>query len=123
MSDHDHHDAHLEDAPHATRRDYLIGFWASVVLTVIPFWLVLGDVLNNKQLAIFYIIAFGTIQMIVHIVYFLHMNTRAEEGWIIMSLAFTVLLVGIAIAGSIWITYHLDQNMMPGMEGVSRALP
>lgn len=125
MSEHDrnHGHDHLGDAPHATRRDYLIGFWVSVVLTIIPFWLVLGDVLDNKQLAIFYIIALGTVQMIVHMVYFLHMNASAEDGWIIMSLAFTVLLVVIAIAGSIWIMHHLDQNMMPGMMDAARMQP
>lgn len=111
MSDHDN----LTGMPRVTLREYLTGFILSVVLTAIPFWLVLGDVLENRALAIFYVIALGTVQMIVHMIYFLHMNTRAEQGWLVMSLAFTVLLVFIAIAGSIWIMFHLDHNMMPGM--------
>ena len=123
MSDHDHGSAPHADAPHATFREYMTGFWLSVVLTVIPFWLVLADVLDNKGLAIFYVCALGLVQMLVHMVYFLHMNSRAEEGWLIMSLAFTVLLVIIAIAGSVWIMFHLDHNMMPGMMDVRHGLP
>ncbi len=123
MSDHDHDATSHSEMPHATYREYMIGFWISVVLTVIPFWLVLADVLDNKGLAIFYVCALGLVQMVVHMVYFLHMNTRAEEGWLIMSLAFTLLLVVIAIAGSVWIMFHLDHNMMPGMMDIRQGFP
>lgn len=123
MSDHDHDATSHSEMPRATYREYMIGFWISVVLTVIPFWLVLADVLDNKGLAIFYVCALGLVQMVVHMIYFLHMNTRAEEGWLIMSLAFTLLLVIIAIAGSVWIMFHLDHNMMPGMMDVRNGLP
>ena len=115
MSDHDDPGQSVQGMPQSTLRGYMIGFWLSVVLTVIPFWLVLGDVLQNPALAIFFIIAMGTAQMIVHMIYFLHLNTKSENGWLIMSLAFTALLVVIAIAGSIWIMFHLDRNMMPAM--------
>lgn len=122
MSDHshDHGEISLTGMPRVHFREYMIGFGLSVVLTAIPFWLVLGDVLENRALAIFYVIAFGTVQMIVHMVYFLHMNTQAEKGWFILSMAFTVMLVFVAIAGSVWIMFHLDQNMMPGMMEATR---
>ena len=61
--------------------------------------------------------------MIVHMIYFLHLNTKSEAGWIIISLAFTLMLVIIAIAGSVWIMWHLDQNMMPLMQEAARAMP
>ncbi len=111
------HDAgqHVEGAPHASLREYTVGFWLSVVLTIIPFWLVLADVLASTGLTIFVIISFGTIQMLVHMIYFLHLNTKSEGGWVLISLAFSVMLVVITIAGSIWITFHLDRNMMPMM--------
>lgn len=113
MSDHDH--AHDSGAPHATFNEYMTGFVLSVILTVIPFWLVLGDVLESTGLTIFFIIAFGVAQMIVHMMYFLHMNAKSEGGWLLLSFAFTVMLVVIAIVGSLWIMYHLNENMMPGM--------
>lgn len=103
----------VEGAPHASFREYMIGFCLSVVLTVIPFWLVLGGVLENTGLTIFIIISFGILQMVVHMIYFLHLNTKSEAGWILISLAFTLMLVMVVISGSVWIMWHLNQNMMP----------
>ena len=55
---HAHHDAHGDDhhhhdgASHGTFKSYMIGFILSVILTAIPFWLVMGDVLENKTLLV-----------------------------------------------------------------------
>jgi cytochrome o ubiquinol oxidase operon protein cyoD len=63
----------------------------------------------------FVILAFAAVQIVVHMIYFLHMNTRSEGGWSMLALIFTVVLVFIVLTGSIWVMYHLDHNMMPGM--------
>jgi cytochrome o ubiquinol oxidase operon protein cyoD len=46
-------------------------------------------------------------------IYFLHMNTKSEGGWTFLALLFTLILVVITLVGSIWVMYHLNQNMMP----------
>lgn len=110
------HDADSHDADshaHGSLRSYLIGFGLSVVLTAIPFWLVMNDVLANKQIAALVIMAFAVVQVVVHMIYFLHMNTNAEEGWTFMALIFTIVMVVIAMSGSLWVMYHLNANMMP----------
>ena len=114
MSAHDD-TGQVAGAPHASLRDYIVGFMMSVVLTVIPFWLVMGDVLDSAYMTVFLVIAFGTVQMVVHMIYFLHLNTRSEAGWVMISLLFTVMLVVIAITGSIWIMLHLHNNTMQMM--------
>ena len=44
--DHSHHDAHHGDNhAHGTLGSYMIGFGLSVILTAIPFWLVMTGVL------------------------------------------------------------------------------
>ena len=53
MSVHDH----AQGALNESRRDYVIGFFLSVVLTAVPFWLVMGDVTDSKQVAAFLIMA------------------------------------------------------------------
>ncbi|HVY81805.1 MAG TPA: cytochrome o ubiquinol oxidase subunit IV [Steroidobacteraceae bacterium] len=103
------------DAPHGTLREYLTGFGLSVVLTAIPFWLVMSGPLASKQLTSFIIVAFAVVQIVVHMVYFLHMNTKSDEGWTMVALVFTLIIVVIALAGSLWIMHHLNTNMMPGM--------
>lgn len=110
---HDEHGGHGDDVPHGSLKEYLTGFVLSVVLTVIPFWLVMGDVLSNKLLTTGLILGFAVAQMLAHIVYFLHLNTRSEGGWNMLAAIFTVVLVVIAIAGSMWVMYHMNTNMMP----------
>lgn len=107
----DHHD---EEA-HGSRRGYGIGFVLSVVLTAIPFWLVMTRPLTTQATALI-IMAAAAVQMIVHMIFFLHMNRRAEGGWSIIALLFTIVLVVIALSGSLWVMYHMNENMMPTMD-------
>lgn len=92
---------------------YMIGFGLSVILTAIPFWLVMTKVLGDPQLTGFVIMGFAVVQIVVHMIYFLHMNTRAEGGWSFMATMFTIVLVVITLSGSMWVMYHLNANMMP----------
>jgi cytochrome o ubiquinol oxidase operon protein cyoD len=46
---------------------------------------------------------------------FLHVNTSGEGGWTLLAYVFTAVLLVITIAGSMWIMFHLNTNMMPGM--------
>lgn len=110
---HGHGDAYS----HGSRRSYLIGFSLSVLFTAIPFWLVMSSALQNPQTVALLIFAFAFAQIIVHAIYFLHLDTRSESGWTLMASVFTVVIVAITIAGSIWIMYHLDLNMMPMAPG------
>ena len=91
----------------------MTGFVLSVVLTAIPFWLVMGDVLDDTLKTSIVIMALAAVQIVVHMVYFLHMNTKSEGGWTFVALVFTLTLVVVTLVGSIWVMYHMDQNMMP----------
>lgn len=119
---HGHDDGH-GGAPHGSLRGYLTGFLLSVVLTAIPFWLVMGDVLHNGKLTTLIILLLGAVQILVHMVYFLHMNTRSEGGWNMLALIFTGVLVVIALSGSLWVMYHMDANMMPVSAHDMRNMP
>ncbi len=108
---HDGHDSH--GAAHGSMRGYVTGFLLSVILTAIPFWLVMNDVLGNSTLTAIVIMLFAAVQIVVHMIYFLHMNGRSEGGWTMLALIFTIIIVAIALAGSLWVMYHLNTNMMP----------
>ncbi|MCJ2114083.1 cytochrome o ubiquinol oxidase subunit IV [Methylobacterium sp. HMF5984] len=108
------HDAHGHPAgAHGSFKSYMTGFVLSVILTAIPFWLVMSDVLGNAVHTSLIIMAFAVVQIVVHMIYFLHMNTKSEGGWTILALIFTLTLVVITLTGSIWVMYHLNTNMMP----------
>jgi len=113
---HDAHDAHGHDdhgGSHGSFKGYMTGFVLSVILTAIPFILVMADVLGNDRLTGLVIMGFAVVQIVVHMIYFLHMNTKSEGGWTILALIFTLTLVIITLTGSLWVMYHLNTNMMP----------
>jgi cytochrome o ubiquinol oxidase subunit IV len=109
---HGHHD---DNAPHSTLRGYATGFVLAVILTAIPFWMVMGKVFNSSSAAGFVLLGLAAVQVVVHMVYFLHMDGKAEGGWSMLAMLFTVMVVVIMMSGSIWVMYHLNHNMMPGM--------
>ena len=100
-------------AGHGSSKGYLTGFFLSIALTAIPFWLVMGDVLGSSRLTAFAVMGFAVVQIVVHMIFFLHMNTHSEAGWNMLALVFTAVLVVIMLAGSLWVMYHLNTNMMP----------
>lgn len=121
---HDHHDDHDHDdiGYHATVKGYVTGFLLSVILTAIPFWLVMAKVLPTGPTSVI-ILALAGIQMVVHVIYFLHLDTKAEGGWNFLALMFTAILLFILLSGSIWVMYHMNENMMPVDPQMMRNMP
>lgn len=120
---HDDHDTHGDGAAHSTVAGYVNGFVLSVVLTAIPFWLVMSGGVVSSGVTALVILAFAAVQIVVHMVYFLHMNTKSEHGWSILALIFTTVLVVIMLSGSLWVMYHLNTNMMPMLPHEMRNAP
>ena len=113
---------HGEEAGHGSFKGYVTGFLLSVILTAIPFWLVMGDVIADTRVTAFVVMGFAVVQIVVHMVYFLHMNSRSEGGWTMLALIFTLVIVVITLAGSLWVMYHMNTNMMP-MPHDMRSMP
>jgi cytochrome o ubiquinol oxidase subunit IV len=108
------HDGHgSAHQTHITLDGYLIGFGLSVILTAIPFGLVMSGVLESKTATALAITILAVAQIVVHMVYFLHLDARSEAGWNMMALIFTAVILIIALSGSLWIMYHLKVNMAP----------
>ncbi|RXF72671.1 cytochrome o ubiquinol oxidase subunit IV [Hansschlegelia zhihuaiae] len=110
---HGHGDHHDDHAAHGSLKGYLTGFGLSILLTAIPFWVIMGDVFRSTTTAAVVVLVFGVVQIYVHMIYFLHMNSKAEQGWTMLSMIFTVVLVLITLGGSFWVMFHLNSNMMP----------
>jgi len=112
---HGHDGLHADEVGHGTLPDYVKGFVLSVILTAIPFWLVMGNVIASPSTTALVILGFAAVQIVVHMVYFLHMNAKSEGGWNMLALIFTIVLVVITLAGSLWVMFHMNHNMMPHM--------
>ncbi|WP_455382834.1 cytochrome o ubiquinol oxidase subunit IV [Salinispira pacifica] len=98
-------------AAHGGLRSYVIGFSLAIVLTVIPFVLVMTGALP-KTATIVIILAFAVVQILVHLVYFLHLNASSEQHWNFLAAVYTLIVLIILVGASIWIMYHLNYNMM-----------
>jgi cytochrome o ubiquinol oxidase subunit IV len=123
-----HHDPEAQDhndegMPHFSVRGYLIGFVLSVALTAIPFWLVMAKVIPGSTGTAIAILAFAAVQIVVHMVFFLHLDPKSEGGWNMLALIFTLVLVVIALTGTVWVMHHLNENMKPMPSDAMRSMP
>lgn len=110
---HGAHNAHDgDDHDHGTYRSYLTGFILSVILTAIPFGLVMTGVLPTSA-TVALVVGFAVVQIVVQMIYFLHMSPKSEGGWNLLALLFTLIIVVIVLSGSLWVMHHLNTNMMP----------
>ena len=48
------------------------------------------------------------------IVFAMVVKPTSDDGWTMVALVFTLILVVITLAGSLWVMHHLNVNMMPG---------
>ncbi|RSR64347.1 cytochrome o ubiquinol oxidase subunit IV, partial [Acinetobacter baumannii] len=51
-------------------------------------------------------------QVLVQLVYFLHMNTSSEQRWNMIAFIYTILCIAVLLIGSVWIMNYLHYNMM-----------
>jgi cytochrome o ubiquinol oxidase subunit IV len=84
---------------------------------------VIYNVFRDPRVGAVVILIFAFVQIVVHMVYFLHMNSKSEGGWTVLALIFTSVLVVITLTGSLWVMSHLDSNMMPMPPAQMRSMP
>ena len=118
---HDHHDHDV--GPHSSFSGYMVGFVLSIILTAIPFWLVMNKVIADRTTAVLVLGAFAVVQILVHMVCFLHMNGKIEGGWTMLTTIFSVIFVAIVISGTLWVMFHMNANMMPGHDAKPIGVP
>jgi cytochrome o ubiquinol oxidase operon protein cyoD len=99
--------------PRGSLQSYVTGALLALALTLAPFALVMGGVSGASAVAA--IFGLAVIQIVVHLVFFLHLG-RLDQRWNLMAFIFTALIVVILIGGSYWVMYHLNDNMMPAMQ-------
>lgn len=101
-----------EQEEHGTLQAYVIGFILSLVFTFIPYYLVVNHVITGTTL-LMTIMAFGVLQMLVQVLFFLHLGRKPRPAWQIIFFVFTIGTILVVVGGSIIITSNLHHNMMP----------
>ncbi|MCF8999925.1 cytochrome o ubiquinol oxidase subunit IV [Acinetobacter nectaris] len=105
------HDHHIENSAHGSLKQYTIGFILSIILTIIPFGMVMtGGFSHTLLLSVVGIT--GIVQVLVQLIFFLHMNSSEEQRWNVIAFIYTILTIAILLIGSVWVMNYLHYNMM-----------
>jgi cytochrome o ubiquinol oxidase operon protein cyoD len=92
-------------------KSYLTGFVLSLILTAIPFAMVMSGTWPSSA-CLAAILSAGIVQILVHLYYFLHLDTSSAARWNVLAMIFTVLIMALFVGGSIWVMHSLDYRMM-----------
>ena len=92
-------------------KSYLTGFVLSLILTAVPFALVMSGAWPPPA-ALAAIFSAGIVQILVHLYYFLHLDTSSAARWNVLAMIFTVLIMLLFVGGTLWIMSTLNYRMM-----------
>jgi cytochrome o ubiquinol oxidase operon protein cyoD len=91
---------------------YVVGLGLAVLLTATSFFVAGTDLVWQPSIPVA-IVVLAIAQMGVHLVFFLHITTGADNTNNVLALAFGMLIVFLVIGGSLWIMANLNHNMLP----------
>jgi cytochrome o ubiquinol oxidase operon protein cyoD len=91
---------------------YVIGLGLAVLFTATSFFVAGTDLVWQPSIPVA-IIVLAIAQMGIHLVFFLHITTGADNTNNVLALAFGLLIVILVIGGSLWIMANLNHNMLP----------
>lgn len=88
-----------------------IGFLLSLGLTISAYLVAVGNI-KDSMMAVGVLVVLAATQLVIQLVFFLHFGEEKRPRWNMWSFVFMGLVLFIVVAGSIWIMYHLNYNMM-----------
>ena len=98
-----------------TYKSYTVGFILSLVLTFAAFgavWAHQHQGLLSTPLLVAALLLLAAAQLMVQLLFFLHIGSETKPRWNMASLLFAVLVLIIIVGGSVWIMNNLNYHMM-----------
>jgi cytochrome o ubiquinol oxidase operon protein cyoD len=96
---------------HGSMKSYMIGFVLSIILTAIPFGLVMFPTLS-KIATVWVVVIFAVVQVVVHLVYFLHLDRSEAQRGNLIAFVFAGLVILLLVGLSVWIMFSIHTAMM-----------
>jgi len=94
---------------------YISGFLLSLLLTIVAYDLVTKHIFVSNTLT-YAVLGLALVQLIIQLVFFLHMASESKPHWKLSILISTVSIVLIIIIGSLWIMNNLNYRHMSADE-------
>lgn len=95
-----------------TYKSYIVGLLTSIALTFFAYYIVVYKPFDCNVTRYGLITLAAVLQIVVQVVFFLHINEEGKPRLNLMSFIFTLIVVFIIVAGSLWVMYNLNVNMM-----------
>lgn len=109
-----------ERREHGTLVHYVTGFILSLIFTFIAYVLVVDQVMTGTAL-LATILGFGVLQMLVQVIFFLHLGRGKGPKWNVYFFISTIFIVLVVVGGSLIITNNLHYSMAP-VDGVKKVI-
>ncbi|MBI5004305.1 cytochrome o ubiquinol oxidase subunit IV [Candidatus Kaiserbacteria bacterium] len=108
---------HSHSSRHGSLVSYIIGFVISIVLTLAAYFIVQQHVSSlhetfSHSFITFAVVGFALLQLLVQLIFFLHLGRDAKPHWNLIVFVYAFLLLLIIVVGSLWVMHHLNYNMM-----------
>jgi cytochrome o ubiquinol oxidase operon protein cyoD len=96
-------------------RAYITGFILSLLLTIVPYLVVVNHWLSG-WLLITALVGLAIGQLLVQLVFFLNLDREARPRWNLLVFLFAALVVVVVVFGSLWIMDNLNYHAMSPIE-------
>lgn len=103
------------NSEHGTTSSYVVGFLLSLICTFIPYYMVVHQTVTGTVL-LGTILGFAVVQMLIQVIFFLHIGRGKKPNWNVYFLISTVGIIVAVVFGSIFIMHNLHYNMSPDAE-------
>jgi cytochrome o ubiquinol oxidase operon protein cyoD len=117
---HSTHKSGHDDA-HGSFKGYMAGTVLSLVLTLASFGVVMGH-LVPPGVALAVIVVLCVAQLVVQLVYFLHIGASRSQRANTGIFACTAFLIAVIVGLSLWVMHNANVNMMPTHMTIERAI-
>lgn len=98
------------EASRLAMRSYVAGFVLSIILTIIPYFMVVNHMFGKTNL-VYLAVGFAVAQLLIQVIFFLHLHKKSKPHWNLIVFIFTFLIVAILVVGSLWVMVSLNYNM------------
>jgi cytochrome o ubiquinol oxidase operon protein cyoD len=87
---------------HGTLKSYVTGFILSIILTIIPLYLVTHHALSRGMLIVA-IMTMAVLQFVIQLVFFMHIRESEKPRYNLLALLLGIVFVLTIVIGSMWI--------------------
>jgi cytochrome o ubiquinol oxidase operon protein cyoD len=99
-------------ASRGSLKSYGIGFILSILLTAVAFALAMQGGGLPRWIVLTGIFGAAILQILVHLHYFLHLDTSSAARWNMLALVITLLIMLLFVGLTLWIMSNLNYRMM-----------